>query len=514
MEITAEMLFYRLSKRHALLREHIGTMGLAVRKVRLWRAEEHLQEEGVLYLLEEGTDLARPPVREPGMFLFCGPCEATAAEVLGSDTYAVLSEGTPPELVRDGLLEECNELMRWDARFYEAIVRREDARKVMAWGRDMLGWAYAVIDVDFNDLYSTPDYRTLINTNVDYVPPEVAQSLMMNPDFHAVAELRESFYYFEEVNGYDALCGNVFLNGAYCARVVMYVGEKGSRIPSGAREIFDRFVVHLEELFAYSPDFTGRGARDQLHHLFQALAANENPDLSFQSAVLEKVGWKRSDLYTVIKLRFYEAAGWNTQLATTLPYLIRELEGEWPNSCAVMDGLAVFWLINMSLSKEDTDQHSFHQRVAAFVRDHVCNAGISSRFCDFSLIPYAVRAADVALRIGQAKYPHFWYYLFDDYRLEYMLGKVREELPDSMLCHPALIQLLDYDEEHHTELARTLQAYLQCGMNMTAAAERIYVHRTTFCRRMDHIRRLTGLDIEDPDTILVLLMSYQLYAPE
>ncbi len=510
MEITAEMLFYRISKKYALQRENIQTTGLAVRKVRLWRAEEHFQEQGVLYLLERGEDLARFPAREPGMFLFCDPCAVTAAEAWAKDTYAVLSENTPPELVRDELLEVWNELMRWDARFFEEIIHREDARKIMARGRDMLDWAYAVIDVDFNNLYSTPDYRALIDTKVDYVTREVAQSLMMNPDFHAAAELKESFYYFEEVNSFDALCGNIFLNGMYCARVVMHVGGKGSRIPVGAREIFDRFIAHLEELFAHSPDFTGRGARDQLHHLFQALAADEKTDPSFQSAVLKKVGWERSDLYTVIKLRFYEAAGWNTQLATTLPYLIRELEGEWPNSCAVMDGLAVFWLINLSLSKEDTDQHSFHQRVASFVRDHVCNAGISSRFCDFSLIPYAVRAADVALRIGQTKHPHFWYYLFDDYRLEYMLGKVREELPDSMLCHPALIQLFAHDDEHHTELARTLQAYLQCGMNMTAAAERIYVHRTTFCRRMDHIRRLTGLDIEDPDTILVLLMSYRL----
>lgn len=508
MEITAEMLFYRLAKKYVLLREHIGRTGLAVRKVHIWGTEGSLQGDDILYLLEGGEELAQISGREPGMFLLCGPRAVSGA--LPEDIFAVLAEHTPPELVRSEVLELCNELMRWDARFFEAVIHREEARKIMAWGRDMLDWPYAVIDVDFNNLYSTPDYRIHINNKTGYIPREVAQSLMMNPDFHAVAELRESFYYFEEVNGYDALCSNIFLNGAYYARVVMYVGGKGGRIPAGARMLFERFSTHLEEMFAYSPDFGGRGARDQLHHLFQALVADEKTDSSFQSAVLKKVGWKKDDLYTVIKLRFYEAAGWNTQLATTLPYLIRELEEEWPHSCAVMDGLAVFWVINMSLSKADTDQHSFHQRVASFVRDHVCNAGISSRFCDFSLVPCAVRAADVALRIGQTKHPHFWYYLFDDYRLEYMLGKVREELPDSMLCHPALIRLFAYDDEHHTELARTLQAYLQCGMNMTAAAEQIYVHRTTFCRRMDHIRRLTGLDIEDPDTILILMMSYRL----
>ncbi|HCT90638.1 MAG TPA: hypothetical protein DF613_04530 [Lachnospiraceae bacterium] len=514
MEITAEMLFYRLSKRYALLREVVGTPGLEVRDICLWRAGEPFGEDGVLYLLRSGEIPVRIPARGPGMFFFCGPGAKASSELLQEDTYAVLAEEISPDLLQTECLKVCNELMRWDARFFEAVIHREEARKVMAWGQDMLDWAYAVIDVDFNNLYSTPDYRILVNTKADYIPREVALALMMNPDFHAVAELRESFYYFEEYNGYDALCGNIFLNGSYCARVVMYVGGKGSRIPAGARAIFERFTAHLEELFACNPDLIGGDARDQLHHLFQALATDEKPDPSFRSAVLKKVGWKQNDLYTVIKLRFYEAAGWNTQLATTLPYLIRELEEEWPNSCAVMDGLAVFWVINMSLSKADTDQHSFHQRVASFVRDHVCNAGISSRFCDFSLVPYAVRAADVALRIGQTKHPHFWYYLFDDYRLEYMLGKVREELPDSILCHPAMTRLTVYDGEHHTELSKTLRAYLECNLNMTAAAGQLYIHRTTFCRRMDHIRRLTGLDTADPDTILTLLLSYRLYAPE
>lgn len=117
---------------------------------------------------------------------------------------------------------------------------------------------------------------------------------------------------------------------------------------------------------------------------------------------------------------------------------------------------------------------------------------------------------DAALRIGHQKQPYFWYYLFDDYRLTYMLEKAKEELPASMLCHPAIQQLRSYDHANDTELAETLQAYLQCNLNMTAAAERLYIHRTTFCRRMNHIRKLTCLDFSDPDTTPTLLLSYRL----
>ena len=45
---------------------------------------------------------------------------------------------------------------------------------------------------------------------------------------------------------------------------------------------------------------------------------------------------------------------------------------------------------------------------------------------------------------------------------------------------------------------------------MTAAAEKLYIHRTTFCRRMNQIRRLTGLNMSDRDTVLTLLLSYRM----
>ena len=183
---------------------------------------------------------------------------------------------------------------------------------------------------------------------------------------------------------------------------------------------------------------------------------------------------------------------------------------EWHDSCAVIDKSAILWVIHTKSSEKAEDPHTFHQRLTSFVREHVCHAGISPQFRDFSLLPHAIQAANAAFRLGQTRHPHFWYYLFDDYRLEYMLEKIGKDLPASMLCHPSILELIVYDQKHHTELAYTLQVYLQCNLNMTTAAGQLYIHRTTFCRRMDHIQQITKLDIHNPDTILALLLSYKL----
>jgi len=508
MKITVEMLFYRLSLLYPLQTEHFGRLGLEVKKICTFQEEGSIHD--CLYIVQTIKKIQTIQGKAPMMLLICEP-GTLLSDLPETCSYAVLEQKHSVEDILTVLFEICSKLMCWNARFLEAALHQENTKEYMSWGREMLEWEYAVIDKDFVNLYQTPNYKRYTGRNFDRVPPDIEQHLLMQPSFHAVAEQKGSFYYYEEVNNFNLLCQNVFMDGQYFARVVMYIGREGCTVPAGAQEIFENFVGHLEEFVNHNRFLFERPVKDQLHSLVKALAENKKPVISRRSAVLKKVGWKNQDTYAVIRLHFYEEEGWNTQLATTLPYLIRELERQWKDSCAIVHDQSIIWVINVSLSNMDKDIHNFHQQAAFFVRDHVCNAGMSPCFRDFTLIPYAVRAADAALRIGQAKQPHFWYFLFDDYRREYMLEKMQEELPVSMLCHPAIEQLIEYDKSHGTELAKTLQTYLQCSLNMTSAAEKLYIHRTSFCRRMNHIRKLVNIDISDPNTILELQLSYQLY---
>ncbi|MCD8249916.1 MAG: helix-turn-helix domain-containing protein [Lachnospiraceae bacterium] len=509
MKITSEMLFFLLSGKYTLKTKHIGRAQLPIRRILPWREDDALQDD-VLYLVMEMGTPCKDLQRKPGNLLFCSHPDEASPEFLPEDNGAVLCTEMETTNFALSVLELYQRLTQWDARFLEAILYRKDYREAMAMGMELLPWKYAVIDLDMRLLYATPDYIKSVSKNPERVPKDNIEMLLMSPEFHEAVQYQEAFYYYEEYNSENLLCYNLKQNGQYFARLCMHVGGKDSEVPLGARELFEAFAVHLEDLIRFDTHALSGRFRDQMHRLFQSLAVGETPEPGFASAILKKFGWKDQDAYTVFKLLFYEEEGWKTQLEITLPFLAQELENQWQHSCAVVEGSAILWIINQNLSKTDVSSHDFRQQVASFVRDHVCSAGQSSSFDDFSKIPFAVREAEVALQIGQRKNPQFWFFLFDDYRLEYMLGRTKEELPFSMLCHPAITQLIAYDQEHGTELSETLRVYLQSHMNMTAAAERIYVHRTTFCRRMNHIHSLTGLDLEDPDTILDLMLSYRL----
>jgi hypothetical protein len=59
--------------------------------------------------------------------------------------------------------------------------------------------------------------------------------------------------------------------------------------------------------------------------------------------------------------------------------------------------------------------------------------------------------------------------------------------------------LIDYDREHHSELLKTLFAYLNEFGALEATAAKLYVHRNSLRYRLMRIAELTGWDLNDPE---------------
>ncbi|WP_435192930.1 PucR family transcriptional regulator [Streptomyces sp. NRRL F-5630] len=67
----------------------------------------------------------------------------------------------------------------------------------------------------------------------------------------------------------------------------------------------------------------------------------------------------------------------------------------------------------------------------------------------------------------------------------------------------AVRALLMYDEEHRTDLARTLAAYLDRFGDVPATAKLLAVHPNTLRYRLRRLHDLFGMDLADPDTRLL-----------
>ena len=76
--------------------------------------------------------------------------------------------------------------------------------------------------------------------------------------------------------------------------------------------------------------------------------------------------------------------------------------------------------------------------------------------------------------------------------------------PDTRDQHrDALRPLLEYDDQHRSQLFRTLEEYLRQRGRVATTAAQLYVHPNTLRQRLSRIESITGLDLEREDALTV-----------
>jgi purine catabolism regulator len=83
------------------------------------------------------------------------------------------------------------------------------------------------------------------------------------------------------------------------------------------------------------------------------------------------------------------------------------------------------------------------------------------------------------------------------YRLLFQL----EDNPElSAFCDEVLGKLIEYDRDQGTDLVQTLASYFVHKGNLSQTAEAMFVHRNTLLYRVERIREIGGLDLDNPET--------------
>ena len=67
-----------------------------------------------------------------------------------------------------------------------------------------------------------------------------------------------------------------------------------------------------------------------------------------------------------------------------------------------------------------------------------------------------------------------------------------------------------YDEENSTEYLATLETYMQKNRSAPAAAEALHIHKSTFFYRIEKMKALFGIDINDADKMFAYEISLKI----
>ena len=136
--------------------------------------------------------------------------------------------------------------------------------------------------------------------------------------------------------------------------------------------------------------------------------------------------------------------------------------------------------------------------------------GYSYEFDGIQNLPAYYAQAGIALELGAEYDPHLWTYRFETYALRYCLRNASGNLNAQSLCHPGLLKLLEYDKSKGRNFAHTLRVYLESNMSVTQTIRKVYLQRASFQYQLQKILEITDANLENFETRLHLILSFQL----
>jgi sugar diacid utilization regulator len=141
-----------------------------------------------------------------------------------------------------------------------------------------------------------------------------------------------------------------------------------------------------------------------------------------------------------------------------------------------------------------------------------CNIGVGGACARPSELPRSLREAGLALRLQKTLLPGNNACEYPKLGIFRMLATIPDLRDVDEFVREWLGSLLDYDARKKAELVHTLTQYLEHGGNYDATAAQLSVHKSTLKYRLQRIRELTGLELNNPDVHFNLQLATRAWA--
>ena len=212
--------------------------------------------------------------------------------------------------------------------------------------------------------------------------------------------------------------------------------------------------------------------------------------------LLRQLNWNHSDKYTVFLAQLKKPSN-----SIVLDKLYQTLQQCCPAAVCDLCGQSVHLLCNASQCSVPEIRQSIKQILSA----DVFVVSQSNVGADFSTLPQLFVQAQETLE--QARQRKLFFLSSSEIMSDYIYKTLHEHTLIQSMVHPAVRILHTADLQQQSHYSETLNVYLQFGENCNAAAKALHIHRNTLLNRLERIRALTGITLEDPQEQEALRLS-------
>lgn len=387
-------------------------------------------------------------------------------------------------------------------RMKDCLISNDPLQDLIALGEAMFHNMILLLDASFSLLFESRKNNPLDWDQTSFLqgpslPTETIEQIWVNREYKNRSQNQGLFFVSNEILN----CNTLFIH-VQRDHLIFYIAvlETEEKITLAHRQMLIAFSEYIF-LSLRNRRFSNTKTM-QFEYFLERMLVNEKVELSEVTRHLQLHQWQINDRYVCIVL---EANLWNK--TTMDPYAIcRMVDNRFPGSFSFYHNDRIICISN--LTQSNLTRAVFLQMLAPYVRDQLFHAGVSFEFSDFIALMHFYHQALAAMDFGKRKHPDEWIYRFEKYALDYFTLYGISKMDPRYLCHPDLNILAQYDRENNTDLLRTLDIYLSCGLNATETASELFIHRNTLYQRLTKIESLIQSKLTNPATRLYMQISF------
>ena len=385
---------------------------------------------------------------------------------------------------------------QWERTLLQDLADEAEIQKLLTDSYDIFERPLMVLDKRFRLIASQPDISSLPSWGISRAGTLSSESLE--------SFLKESSMLMEkkgamrlQINNIRTLSVNLFSSEhVYQGCLCINAGTENFR--DGDDYCAEFLASVIEKAAVRNPEIIN-DEDSSVRSLFQTLIA-ELPISPSQRWLLNAVNHKT--VYVCVSLHSDSKSE-----RIPLGYMTEVFEETFPDSFAFIQDNAILGFIStapLTDKKTNDFRAELNRRLRTFLKQMHLYAGISDPFTNLFDIRIHYALAQCAADNGRMINPDDNLYWFASYALMELVINSLGGLPAEAYFPAGLSSLIEHDRTSGVSYLETLKVFLEENMSNTAAAARLYIHRSTLIDRIARIERDLQIDLNDPDQRLLL----------
>lgn len=304
-----------------------------------------------------------------------------------------------------------------------------------------------------------------------------------------------------------AICRTIFPENKTTYKLIVL--ETNKQITPRDVQMVWRFTYYLEILFSHL-DISGKNDYNDWLNIFKLLL-NEEETLTDQRIInaLSVLDWHldNRDEYICLSFNFYSPA---TKFITNYlkPTLTLKAFLDSMADCICFNyNAGIVSIVNLSTS-QSTAQELLDVLIKASEQDKLAGwvIGMSRSFNNLRQLPYYYQQAYLAMK--HSKQTDCTVTFFENSYLEIAAEILSSQIPIEYIQEPSLAILAKYDNTYSTQLYDTLKIFLKNRCSPTHTCNELFIKRSGLAYRLNKIKSLCDLNLEDPIIRFRLELSF------